>query len=259
MPEALALYRGFPPKNEYVWSPFVTKLEFRLRHSKVPYTNHTGSTSEGPNGKIPYMDLSSATAKEDHRASRNLVADSTVIIDSLIDCGVLQDLNKYLSEEQKAADMGIRALLEERLYFLGMGERWLDNYYVHRDKILESKPWLVRYIVGNLIHRKIVQTLHLQGCGRFSKEQQKQFRHEIWDTLERMLSVRRKAAGRKSGPFWLLGGKEPTEADAVVFAFINSNQVCKSCPESTTFIEGLPTIVDYARRIHATYFPDYEM
>lgn len=229
-----------------------------MRHSKVPYSLHVGSTAEGPNGKIPYMDLGSVIAKEDRTSSERLVADSAVIISTLVEKDVVQDLNRNLSAEQLANDMGIQALFEEKLYFLSMGERWLDNYYIHRDHILQSKPWLIRYIVGNLIHRKIVQTLHLQGCGRFSKEQQKQFRHEIWQTLEQILAVRRQASQSKSEPFWVLGRQEPTEADAVVYAFINSNQVCKSCPESTGFVKGLPSTMDYAERIHQTYFPDYE-
>lgn len=252
--QPLVLYRGFPVENKYAWSAFVTKTEFRVRHAKVAYTIQEGSTREGPNGKVPYMDVGSLTQANE----RQLVADSTFIIKALVDRGVVPDLNAELTPEQRTADLAIRAMLEEKAYFLGMVERWLDNYYIHRDYILQTKPWLLRVFIGNLIHKKIVQTVHLQGCGRFTKEEQRQIREEIWQTLEDMCAERRKTSKRGAGPFWILGGQQPTEADAVLYAFVNSNLVCTSCPESTRLTKSLPNLMEYAGCIHDTYFPDYE-
>lgn len=48
-----------------------------------------------------------------------------------------------------------------------MRERWIDNYYVHRDISLWNKPLPIRVLMGILIYRSITVTLHGQGTGRF--------------------------------------------------------------------------------------------
>lgn len=252
--DKLILYRGFPPSSKYTWSPFVTKLEFRLRYSKIPYTLQEGSTQEGPSGKIPYVEIAPLSSSN----QRELVGDSTFIINTLVQRGLTEDLNSHLTPEQKAADMGIRALCEDKLYFLGMAERWLDNYYTQRDHILQSKPWALRVVIGNLIHNKTVSTLYGQGCGRFTNEEQKRMRQDIWMTLDDMLGQRRKEVESRNVPFWVLGGEKPTDADAVVFAFINSVLICESCPDSKMFVRRCENVMAYAGMIHDEYFADYE-
>ena len=254
----LPFYRGFPVENKYAWSAFVTKLEFRLRYSKLQYNIQEGTPSEGPNGKIPYVDIAPLKTKSPTAGPKELVGDSTIIARTFIGQGLLPDLNASLSPEKQVSDLGIRALLEDKLYFFNTCERWIDNFYVQRDGLFKSKPWPIRFIIGTLIHRKIVQTVHLQGCGRFTKAEQKDFRHEILQTLEDVLAVKLKENKSPTEPFWVLGGAQATEGDFVLYAFINSNLVCTSCPDSTSFTRSLPSMMDYAGRIHDTYFPDYE-
>jgi hypothetical protein len=56
-PSVLVLFRGWEDHGCYVWSPFVTKVEFRLRLSNVPYIVKAGSPLTAPAGKIPYVNL----------------------------------------------------------------------------------------------------------------------------------------------------------------------------------------------------------
>lgn len=119
-----------------------------------------------------------------------------------------------------------------------------------------------------MIYRKIVQTMHLQGSGRLSQEEQKAGRQEIWLALEQALAQRRTAVAgdedaggdstKDKTPFWCLGGQHATEADATVYGFINSALIAQSSPETMRFAKGLPAVMDYATRIHDRYFPDYE-
>jgi hypothetical protein len=44
--------------GHYTWSPFVTKLEFRLCLANISYQHGTGSPLSGPKGKISYVELS---------------------------------------------------------------------------------------------------------------------------------------------------------------------------------------------------------
>lgn len=138
------------------------------------------------------------------------------------------DLNANLSETEKTLDLAMQALFEDKLYFFNMRERWMDNFYVQRDQVLEAAPWLVRWLVGGIIYRSHVKTLHGQGTGRFSAEEAKRFREEIWVRLDGMLGESR-AKGKTRGKecFWCLGGKGPTSCDATVFGFIISALVAE--------------------------------
>lgn len=108
----VTLYRGFQGSAVYVWSPFVTKLEARLRFAGLPYRTEAGSLSQAPRGKIPYVAIST-----DAGVNPTVLADSTLIAAKLAEEGVLDDLNAKLSPAEKAHDLALRALLEDKLYF----------------------------------------------------------------------------------------------------------------------------------------------
>lgn len=46
------------------------------------------------------------------------IPDSSLIISTLVEDGVLPDINARLSPVEKARDLGVRALLEDKLYFV---------------------------------------------------------------------------------------------------------------------------------------------
>lgn len=239
----LKVYRGWPTVGAHVWSPFVIKLEARLRFAGIPYTTESGSVSKSPNGKIPYVD------HVDESGNSTIFSDSTLIINRLTDSNVLPNLSTSLSPEIKLLDLALRALLEEKLYFYHVRhtstfsqlhschysfnasrqtwERWTQNYYPMRDYILSSLPHPIRVIIGLLIYRKTTQTLHGQGTGRYSPEEIGTFRAEIWEHINGMLVVSQRGSSEGTPePFWVLGGEQPTEADAVVFGFVVSVLVC---------------------------------
>jgi len=211
--ETITLYRGWKESSVYVWSPFVTKLELHLRLAGLKYKTLAGDPRNAPTGKIPYITITSSS-------STLQLGDSSLIAQHLISNGHMQDLNAHLDAKDKAMDLAMQALFEDRLYFFNMRERWIDNFYVQREQVLEGKPWLVRWLVGGIIYRGHVKTLHGQGTGRFSKEDARGFREEIWERLEGLLGESRRRKGK--GCFWCLGGEEPTECDVSVFGFVCS-------------------------------------
>ena len=103
----------------YIWSPFVTKLETRLRFAGLAYRTEAGSLSKAPKGKIPYVSISSKT--DSGSQAPVLLADSTLIIERLVEDGASDDLNAKLSPTEKALDLAIRALLEDKLAFYQVG------------------------------------------------------------------------------------------------------------------------------------------
>jgi hypothetical protein len=115
MPPKIILFRGLPARQAYSPSPFPTKLEFRLRYAHLPYQVEEGSITAAPKGKVPYVDLSALQNTDPSLPTH--FGDSTLILRRLMDMDQLEDLNATLSEEQRMADLGLRALLEDKLYF----------------------------------------------------------------------------------------------------------------------------------------------
>lgn len=111
-PPSLKLFRGFPSKPAYVWSPFVTKLEARLRFAGLAYTTDQGAPVKAPRGKIPYLHIS----KEKNGGSE-MLSDTQLISEKLVAEGLADDLNGNLTAAEKAHDLAFRALLEDKLYF----------------------------------------------------------------------------------------------------------------------------------------------
>ena len=72
-----------------------------------------------------------------------------------------------------------------------------------------------------------MKTLYGQGTGRFSAEEARGFREEIWVRLEGMLGESRRRKGTGKECFWCLGGEQPTGCDATVFGFVCSALVAE--------------------------------
>jgi len=106
----ITIYRGSLEPGQHVWSPYVIKLETRLRMAGISYKTAAGSPKTAPRGKIPYVDLQ-------QNGETTQIGDSTLIVKHLMERGLVPDLNGKLSAEKRAEDMGLRALLEDKLYF----------------------------------------------------------------------------------------------------------------------------------------------
>lgn len=243
----LTVYRGASPSLAFLGSPFAIKLEARLRFNSIPYRLAAGSPRTGPRGKIPYIESEDGTQ----------MGDSTLIIRSLVDSGVATDLNANLSPVQHAQDLAVRALVEDKLYFYGVRERWWDHYYVMRDSALGAIPWPMRVLIGLIAYRQVSTMLYGQGTGRYSHEEVAVFKHEAWEAVNQLLTEARRGASRHH-PFWVLGGKEPTEADATLFGFVAAAMTCEAAPATRAMVKALPVVVEYADRICDKYFPEYQ-
>ncbi|KAK8045620.1 glutathione S-transferase [Apiospora rasikravindrae] len=176
-PATLTVYRGWKDPGKHVWSPFVVKLEARLRF---------GGSRTGPPGDRPRR----------RRGARFPTS-------SFPRVGMMQVVG---------------------------WERWTQNYYTMRDHVLGALPYPLRVVVGLLAYRGTVATLHGQGTGRYAAEEIAAFRREIWEAVDALLTAsRNKSLSQdrpKGKPFWVLGGEEPTEADATVFGFVVSALIC---------------------------------
>lgn len=142
-----------------------------------------------------------------------------------------------------------------------MRERWLDNYTLQRDTVLQALPWPVRYLVGWLIHRAVTSALHGQGTRRFSAAEVTRFKTECWSAVNTLLEAsfaQKKRQGDDGSCFWVMGGSAPTDADLSVYGFVAGVLASESAPESKALVKSFPVVLRYAERVHTTWFPDYE-
>ncbi|KAL5345328.1 hypothetical protein ACLOAV_009699 [Pseudogymnoascus australis] len=238
----LTLFRDRNAPGAYTWSPFVIKLEARLRFSNLPYATKAGTLTDSPKGKLPYVRI------EGDDGQSSLLSDTALITKTLIKSGTIADLNADLSPVQAATDLAIRALIEDKLYFLMAHERWVHNFYIMRDQgPLSTIPYLPRLIIGQIVYGKIIRTLHGQGTGRYSPVEIAALKLETWTALDALV-----AKG------WVLGGEGPTDADACLFGFLASALTALANPETRAIVQGLPNLRDYAERVHEEYFSDYK-
>lgn len=177
----------------------------------------------GPRGKIPYLTVSFPDPAPQPPST---LADSTFISRQLVSEGWADDLNADLSPFEQAQDLSIRALLEDKLYFYGVYERWEQNYYTMRPGTLAALPYPMQVVVGAIAYRKTHSTLYGQGTGRLTPKEITGLKTQVWESVEAMLSEARGKSRGKKGLFWLLGKNEPTEADTTLFGFIASGLVC---------------------------------
>ncbi|PYH45962.1 glutathione S-transferase family protein [Aspergillus saccharolyticus JOP 1030-1] len=247
----ITLYRAFPWQGQYTWSPFVTKLETRLRFAGISYRTESGSPLSSPRGKVPYVDIRDRTT-----GATTTISDSALITKQLVEDGLVPDSNADLEPEKKVLDAGVRAILEDRFYFLMSHEKWIENYYEMRKHVLHAFSYPAQVALGYFIYRKRAQMLYEQGTMRFTAEELKGFKEEVWRYLNALL-VSQKAKQAGDEPFWVLGGEHPTEADACLFGFVVGALICSACPETQAIVKSHPVVVEYAQRIHERFFPDY--
>jgi hypothetical protein len=102
----ITIFRGFILPGKFIWSPFVTKLEFRLRLAELKYKSDAGSPLSAPRGKLPYVTI----------GENDTISDSTLIIRDLIQNGILLDINETLTPSERGIDVAVRAMMEDKLY-----------------------------------------------------------------------------------------------------------------------------------------------
>lgn len=183
-------------------SPFCVKLETVLRLAGVPHeVHHATNPADGPKGKLPFIEI------EGER-----VGDSALILELLKErLGI--DLDRGLSDAERAQSHAIQRMLDERLYWVLVHSRWIEeaNWPVVRKCFFDGMPFPLSSIVPAMARRQVRAALHTQGTGRHSVE-------EIYALGASDLAALSALLGEREFFF----GDKPTTADAACFAYLVS-------------------------------------
>jgi glutathione S-transferase len=216
-------------------SPFVLKSDIQLQMLGVSFERAIADLDAVSKHKAPYVDDGSQR-----------IEDST-FIRAHFERKVDRNLDAKLTREQSAHAWALERMLEDRLYFTIVHERWLEdvNFDKGPARFFARVPEPQRTALIAQARDGVRQMLVRHGLGRHS-------RTERMDLAARDITAVAHTLGEK--PF--LFGAEPTAADAVAFG------VLASC--ATRFFESpLPALVErhevlvaYLQRMDAHFFND---
>jgi glutathione S-transferase len=216
-------------------SPFVLKAEIQLQMLGVRFERAIAELEAVSKHKAPYV-----------RDGEQLIEDSTFIrmhFERKLD----RHLDARLTREQRAAAWAFERLLEDRLYFIAMHERWLVDANFHKGpaQFFGAVPAAQRDAVITQVRDGLRQMLIRHGIGRHSRE-------ERMELAARDIAAVADLLGEKS----FLFGSEPSATDAVAFGML-------SCCATRFFDSPLPDLVErhaglvaYLERMDDRFFRD---
>ncbi|MCE4060744.1 glutathione S-transferase family protein [Pandoraea sputorum] len=231
----LTLYTFGPAFGLPDASPFVVKAEMLLKLAGVPYRTDRGGFRRAPKGKLPYI--------ED---DGEIIADST-LIRLHIEQKYGVDFDANLTPEQRGAAWMFEKALEDHFYWYVVQARWCDdeNFAIGPASFFRSIPWPVRPVAQAVIRRKIRNTLHGQGTGRYKPEE-----------ASRILARGSQAAAQMLGDKPYFFGDKPCGADATAFAFISGAMSPAFRMPLRNEIEHYPNLTAYVARMRGEFFPE---
>ncbi|NVO13934.1 MAG: glutathione S-transferase family protein [Rhodoplanes sp.] len=217
-------------------SPFVTKAETLLKMAGVPYRTALGNLRKAPKGKLPYMDDDGA-----------VIADST-FIRWHIEKKYGVELDRGLSDEQRAVAWAFEKMAEEHLYWALVHARWVDDANFDRGprQFFASVPAPARPLVIAMVRRGVRRALHAQGLSRHTPDELLRLGRRSIDALADHLGGK---------PFFM--GPLPTAVDATVFAFVCSALCPQFVTPLRTAAEHHDNLRRYVGRMAARYYPGY--
>jgi glutathione S-transferase len=129
----------------------------------VKLTCLKGNPRTAPKRKLPFIQLPSGEK----------LGDSTLCYNYLRTHHNASDIDASLTPLERAQSAAYRAWMEDWLYFLGVWDKWIDNWYETRETLFaEIVPFYpLRVVVFNFIYRDIAGTLWGKGIMRHSREE----------------------------------------------------------------------------------------
>ena len=207
-------------------SPFNVKLQAYLEASQADYTVVTLASKETtpnpPKGKFPVVKLPNG----------DLLPDSQIIIERLEQGKDVKDqLDGWLSQKQLAISNIIRGALDEKLYFILMYTRYVEEPIVHKllktimELVLPSCccGFIFRWVAKYYRSWFVKSCLKGQGIARHSPEEVRKMGVELLKSVEDLMD--------SEGPFF--HGSKLSLVDLVIYAHGNTCKLHLAAAELT--------------------------
>ena len=219
-------------------SPFCMKAEILLKMAGLDFeTEIIADPGKAPKGKLPYIVDDGVE-----------VADSSLIRKHL-KSKYGADFDPGLSAEQKAVSHAMARMAEERLYWVGLYSRWIDehNWPIIKDFWFGSMPPVIRSLIPIIAQSQVKKNLKAHGISRHSETDIYAFGAEDLAALSTQL-------GDKPYMF----GDTPTSLDATAYPMI-ANDLIEELPGPVLdAAKSHANFAPYVERCQALWFPDFE-
>ena len=233
----------FPPTRVVLSpSPYPIKFETYLRIASIPYENDFKKYMSSK-GKSPWMTF---RGKD--------MADSQICMDHLAET-LGKDLSEHLSTEEKAISRGLRAIMEDHLYFVVAMNRWVfgDRKHVKATAFGNLQdmgiPKLLEGFIVNRLGKSFKRQAVGQGMGKHTEA-------EIQDMGKKDLRALSDYLGTKEYLF----GDKPVETDCVLFGFMAQFLFVE--PKEHVLVkyieEECSNLKEHCMRIKEKYWTDWD-
>jgi glutathione S-transferase len=216
-------------------SPFCMKLETWLRMSGLEYENRfVTDPRKGPVGKLPAIDVDGVK-----------LPDSTLIIEYLSSRDDIS-LDDHFDPAQHAVAHAFQRMMEERLYWALVYNRWLDrNSSEVYGVAFGQLPPILRHLAPLLVRQKIARDLKGHGLGLHTPDTIYRFACQDIDALADFLADK---------PYFM--GDRVSTVDAVLLAFLTGILIPELPSPMQDQVKLHQNLVDYQARWYEHYFPD---
>ncbi len=229
----ITLYQFDPSFGLINVSPFCVKLESWLRLAGLAYRVEViFDPSVSPKGRAPFI--------EDDDGQR--IADSALVIEHLRQSrGV--DPDDWLTPAQRGIGRAIGAMLEDRLYFATLYNRWVapSNWRTVRSRMLGGLPDQVADTIREHQRARILG----HGIGANDAE-------EIGAIAAADIAALGDILGNQS----FLFGDRPASADCTAFGFVHGLTCEAFDGADRRAVQDRPSLLAYERRMRERLFPE---
>ncbi len=217
-------------------SPFCMKGEILLKMAGIEYvTEIMDDPRKAPKGKLPFLIDNGIE-----------VADTTLIKRHLED-KYGADFDAGLTQEQRAISHAMARMIEERLYWVTLYSRWIDdhNWPIIKDFWFGSMPPIIRNIVPVVAQKQVKNGLQAHGIGRHAEE-------DIYAFGAADLAALSAQLGQK--PFML--GDKPSSLDAIAYPIIANSLIEELPGPMLDAAKSHSNFQHYVQRCGTLWFPD---
>lgn len=235
----IAFYRFQKDPARFCTSRYVNKLDALLTFSGIKDIEYRpGNPLAAPRGTLPFIEVNGAT-----------IPDSELAYNTCIEKGLVECLDRKagLNDKESATSFALRALVEQ-LGEMMVYERWIENWYLTRDKFLVVIPAIIRPPLAYMVaYRKVDNRMRSTGFALLTPEERDK---DLRDKIKAMATFI-----PKSG--YILGKPTPTRIDAIVFGYITGISYTPDLnPKAATELHKYPQAESYRSRLAVEFWPN---